>query len=191
MHLNTWMGHKTRLRALTTADARILLESHQDSDAWRHGDDIKLPPSLEKIELNIQARNQPSDNNCWLAIVDPTGALVGTVNVHGADQRHANFEYGVHIFREYRQMGYASEAVRLLMRFYFQELGYHRMWATVYEFNEPSLALHQHLGFQAEGRLRENLYTNGRYWDEVIFGLLANEAANQIAKLPALPDVNA
>ena len=190
MHLDMWQGHQVRLRALQTGDAQTIALSHQDSDGWRHGDDIKPPVAIEKVVANIAATMQPKDDNIWLAIVDSTGEMVGNINVHGADPRHAGFEYGIHILREHRLLGYANDAIRLLMRYYFEELSYQRMWSTVYEFNVPSIALHRRLGFVEEGRLRRSVRTGGRYWDEVIFGILANEAAAQIEQLPSLPNLS-
>ena len=187
MHHDIWQGHNIRLRQLTSADQHHLLASYDDSDTWRHADEIKFPVSEARINELITAQLSRQDDNRLLAVADASDQLVGTINVHGADRRHRTFEYGIHIFRSQRQKGYASEAIRLLLRYYFHELGYHRVWATVYSFNQPSVTLHHRLGFIEEGRLRQSLYAQNRYWDELIFGLLADEAEEQINKLPPLP----
>ena len=41
--------------------------------------------------------------------------------------------------------------------------------------NAVSLRLHERLGFQQEGRLRQMLYTDGRYIDVFMFGMTAEE----------------
>ena len=40
-----------------------------------------------------------------------------------------------------------------------------------------SIRLHEKLGFQLEGRLRRMIYTNGQFFDELLFGLTAEEFA--------------
>ncbi|MFC8683846.1 GNAT family N-acetyltransferase [Brevibacillus porteri] len=40
---------------------------------------------------------------------------------------------------------------------------------------ETSQRLHEHLGFQLEGTLRNIIYTNGQHYDEYIYGLLKSE----------------
>ena len=75
----------------------------------------------------------------------------------------------------------------MALRYYFRELGYHRANATVYEFNAPSLALHRSLGFREEGRLRQSLFTQGRYFDELLFGMLAEEFDALEQDLPVVP----
>ena len=45
----------------------------------------------------------------------------------------------------------------------------------VYSFNEPSIRMHEKLGFVFEGRLRRTVYTNGRHYDTIYFGLTKEE----------------
>ena len=46
---------------------------------------------------------------------------------------------------------------------------------SIYEFNERSIKLHESLGFKQEGRLRRMVYTNGKFYDEIHFGMTAEE----------------
>ena len=180
-----WRGHHVRLRAVTVEDEEAFHADGQDTDTARYGDEIKLPYSRANLIKRLQKDRDPDDHNIWLGVEEcVSGNLVGSVTVHGASVRHRTFEYGIAIFRARRTRGYAREAIALMMRFYFQELGYHRAWSTVYEFNEPSIGLHRALGFTEEGRLRQNLFTHGRFYDEIIFGMLASEADGLISTLP-------
>ncbi|MFF0826568.1 GNAT family N-acetyltransferase [Brevibacillus sp. NPDC003359] len=52
---------------------------------------------------------------------------------------------------------------------------YEKVTAHVFAFNERSKRLHEHLGFQLEGKLRNMIDTNGRYYDEYLYGLLKSE----------------
>jgi RimJ/RimL family protein N-acetyltransferase len=45
----------------------------------------------------------------------------------------------------------------------------------VYEFNHASIALYERLGFQLEGRIRRMIYTQGRHWDLLHFGITSDE----------------
>jgi RimJ/RimL family protein N-acetyltransferase len=63
----------------------------------------------------------------------------------------------------------------LVLRYYFQELRYQKVTVRVYSFNDASIRLHEKLGFQLEGRLRRTVYTNGEYFDELIYGLTVEE----------------
>ncbi len=101
--------------------------------------------------------------------------VAGTISTHHADRRNGNVKYGIAIMKEHQRKGYAAEAIRLVLRYYFQELGYHKAIAEVYAFNEPSISLHENLGFKQEGRLRDMIYTGGEHHDVLVFGMLAEE----------------
>lgn len=62
-----------------------------------------------------------------------------------------------------------------VLRFSFSDLGLHKLCGEVLGFNDRSLRFHQRLGFQQEGRLREQHYDGSSYHDIVCFGLLRSE----------------
>jgi UDP-4-amino-4,6-dideoxy-N-acetyl-beta-L-altrosamine N-acetyltransferase len=57
----------------------------------------------------------------------------------------------------------------------FHALRAHKIVGQIAEFNVRSLQFHQKFGFQQEGRLRQQFFAEGKYWDQLSFGLLASE----------------
>lgn len=57
----------------------------------------------------------------------------------------------------------------------FRELGLHRVWARCIAENRASVAVLERSGLRLEGRLRENGYFRGRWWDTLLWGLLESE----------------
>ena len=173
----TWDGERVRVRAITATDAPRFLEHFRDTEAARLGNEIPFLRSPEDAEAwTAKHSTYPTTDNIQRAIEHlETGALLGLINTHGCDPRSGNFEYGIALFREFWGQGYGRDAVLLVLRHFFMELRYHRCTATVYAFNEASLAFHRSLGFVEEGVLRENLFTNGAYHDEYLFGMLRRE----------------
>ncbi|MBX3056293.1 MAG: GNAT family N-acetyltransferase [Anaerolineae bacterium] len=49
------------------------------------------------------------------------------------------------------------------------------MTVKVYGYNEPSQRLHEGMGFMLEGRIRRAALTDGRYYDDLIYGLTREE----------------
>jgi RimJ/RimL family protein N-acetyltransferase len=68
--------------------------------------------------------------------------------------------------------GYGYEAARLALAFAFDELDLHRITATIFSYNERSIALFEKLGFQREGTFREFLQWEGKRYDMLLYGLL-------------------
>lgn len=100
-------------------------------------------------------------------------ALLGGVGLHKLDPVHRSGEIGYWLGRPFRGEGYATEAVALLCRFGFRELGLRRIQAEVFVRNTPSARLLHRLGFRREGRLRQAVVKQGRGRDLWLYGRLA------------------
>jgi ribosomal protein S18 acetylase RimI-like enzyme len=46
---------------------------------------------------------------------------------------------------------------------------------TVFAFNERAIRAYEKAGFRVEGRLREAVRRDGRFWDEIAMGILRGE----------------
>ena len=110
-------------------------------------------------------------------IENESGEVVGDITTHHANPRVGTFAYGISGRRAHRGQGYAAEVITLVLRHYFHELRYQKGPVGVFAWNEPSIRLHEKLGFQQEGRLRRTVFTRGQFYDELIFGLTAEEFA--------------
>jgi RimJ/RimL family protein N-acetyltransferase len=176
---SAWTGKLVRLRSPEPDDAKAFNADSLDTEGQRMGYEVTFPRSLERTRqwATDEALSDGAGRFTyrWAIELVQGGQLVGSMNTHDADARNGNFQYGIAIFRDQRGKGYASEAISLVMRYYFQELRFNKANATVFGFNEPSLALHRKLGFTEEGRIRQNIFTNGVYHDEHWFGMTAAE----------------
>ena len=174
-----WEGSRVRLRAVEPDDWQIFFDWNRDSDGARGSYHVPFPGSAEATRrwAAETALRQPEGDVFRWVVENLAGEMVGTINTHACDPRNGTFGYGLAIRREHQRRGYASEAIALVLRYYFQELRYQKVSARVYGFNEPSIRLHERLGFQLEGRLRREIYTEGRYFDVLVFGMMAEEFA--------------
>ena len=63
----------------------------------------------------------------------------------------------------------------IVLRYAFHELRFQKYNIHCLETNQPMIRHAARLGCQAEGRIRRHIYTNGRFQDELIFGLTREE----------------
>jgi len=80
---------------------------------------------------------------------------------------------GYGLDRDLEGRGCMSEALRLLLPYAFDELGFHRVMAGHLPANERSGQLLRRLGFVVEGYARDYLYLNGRWRDHVLTALVS------------------
>jgi RimJ/RimL family protein N-acetyltransferase len=72
--------------------------------------------------------------------------------------------------------GYATEAVRELIRISFEELGLRRLIANAFAANEPSWRLMERVGMRREVyTVKESLHRSGEWMDGIGYALLAEE----------------
>jgi RimJ/RimL family protein N-acetyltransferase len=77
--------------------------------------------------------------------------------------------------REYWGKGYGTDALRVLLRYAFDELNLARVSLSVLEGNVRAMRSYEKCGFKYEGRERQAWAYEGRRWDEVYMGLLREE----------------
>ncbi len=76
---------------------------------------------------------------------------------------------------EHQGNGYATEATELMLDYVFGECGFHKVAAYVHETNDASAAVLESLGFEREGTLRQEVFTDGEWIDEYRYAVLADE----------------
>ena len=104
-----------------------------------------------------------------------SGLLIGNCGIRLMQAAALCAELGYELDPAYWGRGYAAEAGRAMLAFAFGELGIHRVQAEVIAENTASARVLEKLGFRIEGRLRENQWFKGRWWDTDLFGLIESE----------------
>ena len=104
-----------------------------------------------------------------------TGQLIGNcgIRLESAEARQADIGY--ELDPNYWRQGYASEAVRAMVQYGFSHLRVHRIWSWCIADNLGSARVLEKLGMRLEGRLRENEYFKGRWWDTLVYAILDYE----------------
>ncbi|KAF4552842.1 Hypothetical protein D9617_8g048540 [Elsinoe fawcettii] len=91
------------------------------------------------------------------------------------EMRHHRFSIlGIKILPQYRGQGYGTEAIGWLLSWGFNRIGLHRIQLDCFEWNDGARRLYERMGFTLEGRSRELLFHEGRFWDELHFSMLEN-----------------
>jgi RimJ/RimL family protein N-acetyltransferase len=177
MGVNIWQNEAVRLRAVEPEDWKIFMDWNLDTETARMCYFIPFPQSavdVQRFALETSQKRGENDHYVWM-IENPDGIAVGNLNSHDTDRRIGTFSYGVAIRREFWGKGYAPQAIRLVLNYFFNELGYQKCNVGVYSFNSASIRLHEKLGFVREGQRRRTIYTAGQYFDDVLFGMTIEE----------------
>lgn len=97
---------------------------------------------------------------------------VGNAFLRKISLQDRSAELGIFIGPAHWDKGMGSEAVGLLTAYGFEELGLHRIWLTVFDFNPRARACFEKCGFVREGTLRDAVFNAGRFHDVHLMALL-------------------
>jgi RimJ/RimL family protein N-acetyltransferase len=175
--MNFWQGQKVRLRGVEPSDADAFARWNLDSGMARDVDFVWPPVSRAQVskEVGELSLKKLEDDGFAFIIEDSSGAAVGLIRTFQCDHRAGTFRYGIHVVAEHRRLGYAGEAVLLVLKYYFHELRYQKCTVGVHAGNDASIALHERLGFQREGTLRRTGFSAGRHFDIHMYGITREE----------------
>ncbi|MBO0962407.1 GNAT family N-acetyltransferase [Neobacillus sp. MM2021_6] len=104
--------------------------------------------------------------------------IIGTVGLNALHLKNKRAEIGYELHPAFWKRGFASEAIKEVLRFSFNQLDLFRIGAVVYPENEASVNLLMKLGFSKEGILRGYIHQNEQFHDTYVLSLLQQEWKN-------------
>jgi ribosomal-protein-alanine N-acetyltransferase len=110
----------------------------------------------------------------WGIALKGRSNIIGTLGFNNFTKNHrANIGYDLQA--DYWSKGYATEAIKAVINFGFNELQVNRIEAEVMQGNTASEKLLSRLRFTKEGILRQWMYWNNQYYDMTMFSLLQSD----------------
>jgi RimJ/RimL family protein N-acetyltransferase len=175
-------GNRVLLRALEWRDLGPIWQAYQDFDLELTTSGDAPPVSDRQVhKFWAQRIKRPAPEMRYFAIEPLTGCpgagqFAGMCNLHDIDMRSRHAEVAVWIgSRDLRHLGYGSDAVQAILPYAFEVVHLEKVYLGVYDFNEGAMRCYERLGFRYEGRLRHQIYYEGRYWDEWPMRMLRSE----------------
>jgi len=111
----------------------------------------------------------------WLAItLKSDGRQIGGIGLR-VDPQHHHAELGYWLGVAFWGKGYATEAAQEMLRYGFEDLGLHRIFASHFKHNPASGKILRKLGMRYEGCQREHLHKWDQFVDLELYGLLRQE----------------
>jgi len=134
------------------------------------------PMRLEEVDRFFQARAIGAESLAMAIHVRDSDRLIGTCALSQLDGDNGSALFHITIGeRDAWGHGYGTEATRLMVDHAFRTLGIHRIALSVFEFNDRAIRSYVTCGFVAEGRAREAIWRDGRWWDEISMSILEPE----------------
>lgn len=182
-------GERITLRRLTLADLTTFVTYRSDPDVARYQSwDTPYPPAAGKRLITSMRRQHPDTPGEWFqfaVMLKSTGELIGDCGSKTFAAKPLQAEIGYTIAAAHQGNGYGTETVRTLLGYLFVARGKHRVTASCDPRNTASTRLLERLGMRREGHLRESVWFEGEWADDLIYAMLDHEWAAQASQTGA------
>ena len=167
-------GKRIYLRPLMEQDAASILESTKDEEI-RYMTGTTTEFTLEQIKAHIRAIKQEPNRHDFAVCLKGSDEMVGELTVDvDKENKKAGFRIALASI-SLTGKGLGTEAIKLVQHFVFEELALNRLQLEVFSHNERGIRAYEKAGFVREGLLRQSLYWNGSYSDEIIMAMLKSD----------------
>jgi [ribosomal protein S5]-alanine N-acetyltransferase len=192
--LPTLIGKRVLLRQPVSVDVEARLEIPRDPEENQMYGGDGAPKVFTRAEVKeglaqiadqnlaagrrfvIAARTWPDGRT----IADPDGRFIGHIRLTYISRNDDNARLALGIFdRRFWSHGYGTEAVRLILRYGFEQLGLHRVDLFVLEINYRAIRCYEKCGFVREAVLRETIQIDGVWRNDLLMSILELEYRSQ------------
>ncbi len=160
-----------KLRPFTMDDLDSLVKyANNPKIAANMTDAFPHPYTRESGEKFIQMAM--SHNPVRIRAIEINGEACGGIGIHpGEDVHRKNAEMGYWLAEPYWGKGIITEAIKQSIEYGFKTFDIVRIFARPYGFNVASQRVLEKAGLKKEAVLKNTLFKNGQFTDEVIYSI--------------------
>lgn len=162
------------LRKLTHTDANEILALRGNPQTMKY---IPRPlaVNLDDAIAHIDMINKKIEENLainWGITVKGNDKIIGFIGHYRIQPENYRAEIGYMLLPDEQGKGYATESIKAVIEYGFNEINLHSIEAVIDPDNIASERVLQKIGFIKEAHILENEYFNGKFWDTVIYSIL-------------------
>jgi len=166
------------LREMVLGDLSEIHKYASDPDVvrfFRWGPNTEAE-TKEFIEKSIIAKKEKPRRDFEIVItLKNTRELIGGCGIHVSNPESREGWIGYCLNRNYWGEGYATEVAQALVKFGFEKLDMHRIYAHCDPRNLGSARVLEKSGMTKEGQLREHSWSKGEWRDSSIYAILEQD----------------
>lgn len=146
----------------------------KDEIYYRNTINIPKPYTKESAIywVNLARELFESGNGLILAIrTSANGKIIGGIGL-GIDSKFNKAELGYWLHQDFWNKGFATEAVKAVIKFGFEELKLKRIFSTHFDFNIASGKVMENAGMKKEGVMECFTKKDGQYQNHVLYAII-------------------
>jgi ribosomal-protein-alanine N-acetyltransferase len=170
-----------RLREIVPADAPDVFAFRRDPEEQRYNDPPFAHPDEADALIERLARDYREHGAVRWGLALDDDVVVGLFGFNSWDTTNRRASIGYDLKRSLWGHGLATEAMRSILAFGFEEMERGRIEAHTDAANVRSIRMLRRLGFWREGTFHDHFLEDGQFHDVALFALLRVDRVGQIA----------
>lgn len=165
------------LRALRRDEVEAVAAWENEPATWRLVDDGPYVPktAADALKTYDEGKTYQADPTHVPFAIEVAGEVVGMISLWGINAHNRRAQLGISLAPQARGKGWGTDAIRVLLRYAFLDRGLNRVQLEALVSNAQALAAYRRAGFVHEGVVRQDAWVEGRFVDQVIMGVLAED----------------
>lgn len=168
---------RIKLRPIKSKDNEQVFNYRSDTETNKYQGFI--PKYLNEVDDFISKNptefNKPESWFQLVIIEKKSNEIVGDLGIHFIGDDGCQCELGCTLSKKQQGKGFATEAMKITIDYLFNSLNKHRITGSVDPRNIDSIRLLERLNFRREAYFKESLLIDGKWEDDIIYGLLKSE----------------
>lgn len=169
-----YYGEKVVLRSYREEDIDVALKYVNDKELKRYlVNNIPFPMTKWEEEEWVKSQKANSEGLYNFAIEDiESNKYIGGCGIQNVNWLVRVATVGIMIGdKDYWGRGYGTDAMKVLIDFIFNDMNMSKIRLSVFSFNERARKSYEKCGFEVEGVLKNEIFKDGKYYDEIIMSL--------------------
>ena len=173
-------SNRLRLRKISPEDVNEVFAIRSNAEVMRY---IPRPlavttqDALDHINLVNKGVAENTSIN-WAITLAPNDKLIGMICLIRMQPENFRTEVGYILSPDYHQQGIMDEALKIVIKYAFEELKFHSLEALIDPENTASEQLLVKNNFVKEAHFKEKTFFNGVFLDDVIYSLINSNSAS-------------
>jgi len=161
------------LRPIESNDTKALFKYRSDSvtnkyQGWIPKTNDEVKAFIAKVSPAI---NIPGTWFQFIILLNDSNTVIGDIGIHFSDTDNSQVEIGCTLDKSFQGNGYATEALKQVIVFLFNDLNKDKIITSIDPRNIKSINLVEKTGFKKEALFEKSLLIDGELVDDLIYSI--------------------
>lgn len=120
--------------------------------------------------FGYKCKSKTSSKYLWA--IEYNGEVIGSISSNYITSRNNECNIGYTIGSKFWNKGFATEALKAVIKFFFEEVGINKICCNCYDENIGSAKVMEKAGMTKEGTFKDHYYKNDRYYDGYLYAII-------------------